>query len=140
LVRHNFDTSSLGRATFQAIVIKEKLTADHNFDAKSPLKSHCRGACYVKSKFYKWVQPVIVNTKRTTVLPALHYGRSRIVEAKIDQTLFVVRKLNANDVAWLRENDPQTLAEKAKQLGEELSLLATAVGPQTVSIEEVEAA
>src|SRR5262249_26238237 len=40
------------------------------------------------------------------------------------------RKLNANDVAWLRENDPQTLAEKAKQLGEELSLLASAVGPE----------
>ena len=56
------------------------------------------------------------------------------------QKLFVVRKLNANDVAWLRENDPQTLAEKAKQLGEELSLLASAVGPETVSIEDVEAA
>jgi hypothetical protein len=59
----------------------------------------------------------------------LHAGRAKITEATIDRTLFVVRKLNANDVAWLRENDPETLAEKAKQLGEELSLLASAVGP-----------
>jgi hypothetical protein len=70
----------------------------------------------------------------------LHVSRAKIIEARIDQTLFVVRKLNANDVTWLRENNGQTLAEKAKQLGEELSLLASAVGPETVSIEDVEAA
>ena len=83
---------------------------------------------------------VIAKAKRTTVLPMLHAGRAKITEATIDNALFVVRKLNANDVTWLRENNGQTLAEKAKQLGEELSLLASAVGPETVSIEDVEAA
>jgi hypothetical protein len=59
--------------------------------------------------------------------PALHYGGSRIVEARIDQTLGDVLKLNARDLAWLRENNAQILAEKAERLGEELSALAIAV-------------
>jgi hypothetical protein len=61
------------------------------------------------------------------VLSALHYGRSRIVEARIDHTLGDVLKLNASDLAWLRENNAQILAEKAERLGEELSALAIAV-------------
>lgn len=64
---------------------------------------------------------------RATVLPALHYGRSQIVEARIDQTLGDVLKLNARDIAWLRQNNSQVLAQKAERLGEELSALATAV-------------
>jgi Holliday junction resolvasome RuvABC endonuclease subunit len=68
----------------------------------------------------------------------LHVSRAKIVEARIDQTLGVVRKLNASDIGWLRQHEPQTLAEKAKQLGEELSLLASAVEPETISIEEME--
>jgi hypothetical protein len=64
---------------------------------------------------------------RATVLPALHYGRSRIVEARIDQTLGDLKRLNAHDLAWLRGNDPLSLANKAERLGEELSALATAV-------------
>jgi len=71
---------------------------------------------------------MISEAKRTTVLPALHYGRARIVEARIDQALFVVRKLNASDVAWLRQNEPEILRAKVARLGAGLIDLVQQIG------------
>jgi hypothetical protein len=34
----------------------------------------------------------------------LRYGRARIVEAKIDQALGVIRRFNNDDIDWLRDN------------------------------------
>jgi hypothetical protein len=72
------------------------------------------------------------------VLPALHYGRCRIVEARLDQALDIVQRLNAGDIEWLRCNEPEVLAQKAVRLSGELRLLADAVGPEQVSLDDAE--
>ena len=63
---------------------------------------------------------------RVRVLPMLHYGRAKIVEAKIDQALGVIRRLNDEDIDWLREN-AVTFATDLETLAAQIQSLASAI-------------
>jgi hypothetical protein len=56
----------------------------------------------------------------------LHYGRAKIVEAKIDQALGVIRRLNDEDIDWLREN-AVTFATDLETLAAQIQSLASAI-------------
>jgi hypothetical protein len=77
---------------------------------------------------------------RATVLPALVYGRAKVVEAKIDHLQDFVRKLGARDIVWLRENEAKVFVRKAERLSEELRALASVIGGARIEDKETEAA
>jgi hypothetical protein len=77
---------------------------------------------------------------RVSVLPELHYGMAVVAEAKIDNLASFVRKLEARDIVWLRDNEAKVFARKAERLSEELRELASVIGRERIEDKETEAA
>jgi hypothetical protein len=73
---------------------------------------------------------------QASVSSAIHSARAQSVEVKLQRAMSFFAKLDAGDVEWLRR-DPQ-IAQHLTVFARELLVIASAVGPETVSIEEVE--
>ena len=76
---------------------------------------------------------MIANTKRATVLPMLHAGRAKIVEAKLDQARAFFRRVGEEEISWLRKQDPAVIAGVTRglnELAQRFGELAIAVGDE----------
>jgi hypothetical protein len=73
-----------------------------------------------------------------SVAELLHSARAQAVEGKLQRAQLFFAKLDADDIELLRR-DPR-IAQQMTVFARELLVIASAVGPETVSIEDVEAA